>query len=158
MPIEIERKFLVIKDIWNKVEKPIGEYYRQGYLLASPEKTIRVRLTPSSAYLTIKGKTSGTTRLEYEYEIPQAEAIEQLNIFAESELSKTRFKVFFEGKIWEVDEFHGDNEGLLIAEIELNSEDESFMKPEWVGEEVTGRNQYYNSNLTAHPFKSWASN
>ncbi|MGK0138859.1 MAG: adenylate cyclase [Algoriphagus sp.] len=155
MPIEIERKYLVKKDLWIGTQKSKGELYRQGYLVSSPEKTIRVRLTPNKAFLTIKGKSSGAARVEYEYEIPRAEAKDLLDNFAESELSKTRFKVFFEGKTWEIDDFHGENEGLLMAEIELNAEDEYFEIPEWVGVEVTGLEQYYNSTLTILPFTKW---
>lgn len=155
MPIEIERKFLVKKDIWAAFEKPEGEFYRQGYLVSHPEKTIRARLTANSAFLTIKGKSYGAARTEYEYEIPPAEAKELLDDFAESELSKTRYKVLFAGKMWEIDDFHGENEGLLMAEIELNTEDEHFEIPEWAGDEVTGLSQYYNSSLTLHPFTKW---
>lgn len=155
MPLEIERKFLVDKSIWANTEKPQGNFIRQGYILTDPNKTIRVRLTDEKAFLTIKGKSIGATRAEFEYEIPQIEAKELLDNFAESELSKTRYKIVFEGKTWEIDEFYGDNEGLVVAEIELESEDETFDKPNWVSDEVTEDARYFNSNLTKNPYKNW---
>lgn len=154
MGIEIERKFLV-NEKWKKIQKPAGEFYRQGYLLTDPNKTIRVRQTAEKGFLTIKGISKGATRAEFEYEIPVIEAEELLNQFAVSELSKIRFKILFENKLWEVDEFLGENEGLIVAEIELQSEDENFTIPDWIGREVTGEEQYYNSNLTLFPFKDW---
>ncbi|WP_027377150.1 CYTH domain-containing protein [Kaistella palustris] len=155
MPLEIERKFLVDREKWNKIEKSTGEHFRQGYLLTDPQKTIRVRKTADKGFLTIKGISTGATRSEFEYEIPVTEAQELLDQFAVSELSKIRYKISFGGKLWEVDEFLGDNQGLIIAEIELESEDEDFGIPGFVGREVTGEGKYYNSNLTLKPFKSW---
>ena len=155
MALEIERKFLVNHHEWHAAEKPVGELYRQGYLLADPNKTIRVRLTPSSAYLTIKGPAVGITRPEYEYEIPQAEARELLDKFAVSELSKIRYKIKFRDKIWEVDEFLGDSLGLIVAEIELAAEEEQFELPAWAGIEVTSEKKYSNSSLAANPYKNW---
>ncbi len=155
MGIEIERKFLVNQEIWNTLEKPEGEFYRQGYLLTDPTKTIRVRQTSEKGFLTIKGISVGASRAEFEYEIPREEAKELLDQFSVSELSKIRYKILFENKLWEVDEFLGENEGLMVAEIELESEDETFSIPDWIGEEVTGEKKYYNSNLTQLPFKNW---
>ncbi|MBK7882889.1 MAG: CYTH domain-containing protein [Chitinophagaceae bacterium] len=155
MPQEIERKYLINHDKWQQVQKPAGELYRQGYLLTDPDKTIRVRLTAASGFLTIKGLNIGATRPEYEYEIPRQDAIELLDNFSIAELSKTRYKINHDGKIWEVDEFAGDNAGLIIAEIELTSEDELFTLPIWIDKEVTGEEKYYNSNLTGRPYKSW---
>jgi len=155
MALEIERKFLVHQALWEKLTKPEGDFFRQGYLLAKPEKTVRIRLTSTSAFLTIKGKTQGATRLEYEYPIPQADAQELLDNFSEAGLIKTRYKIMHEGKLWEVDEFAGENEGLVVAEIELASEDETFQLPEWVAEEVTSQKKYYNSQLSVNPFKTW---
>lgn len=155
MPQEIERKFLVNVLLWNKLNKPEPEHYRQGYLLSSPEKTIRVRTTNSNAYLTIKGKSKGASRAEYEYEIPRNEALELLNEFSVSELSKTRYKINHEGHLWEVDVFEGDNLGLIVAEIELQDENEEFIIPEWIGIEVTEDIRYFNSNLTKNPFSKW---
>jgi CYTH domain-containing protein len=155
MAKEIERKFLVNHKKWQSVEKPAGNLYRQGYLLTDPTKTIRVRQTTEKSFLTIKGLSVGATRPEYEYEIPMNDAKELLDNFSVSELSKIRYEVLHENKIWEVDEFLGDNTGLLIAEIELTSEDENFSIPSWIGQEVTGQDNYYNSNLTIEPYKNW---
>jgi CYTH domain-containing protein len=155
MAQEIERKFLLDLTQWQQVEKPAGEHFRQGYLVTDPQKTIRVRLTDTTGYLTIKGISTGATRLEYEYEIPTEEAKELLDNFAISELSKIRYKITYHNKVWEVDEFLGANKGLFVAEIELQSEDESFDLPTWVTNEVTGEEKYYNSNLTTHPYKNW---
>ncbi|WP_343524672.1 CYTH domain-containing protein [Pedobacter sp.] len=153
---EIERKFLIDQQKWDNLGKPEGKLLRQGYLLTDKDKTIRVRATESKGFLTIKGQTIGATRSEYEYEIPVAEAIELLDNFSVSELSKTRYEITFNGKLWEVDVFLGDNKGLIVAEIELESEDETFDLPDWVGVEVTGEEKYYNANLTIRPFKRWA--
>lgn len=152
---EIERKFLVDLEKWNTLSKPAGHHYRQGYILTDPNKTIRVRLTDMNGYLTIKGNSSGASRLEFEYEIPKEEAKELLDNFSESELSKTRYTIEFAQKLWEIDVFEGDNEGLIVAEIELESEEETFEKPDWVAQEVTEEEKYYNANLTKQPFKNW---
>src|SRR5690606_28754173 len=123
---------LVDKTLWQKLEKPEANFFRQGYLHADAEKTIRVRVTSSSGFITIKGPTSGASRLEYEYEIPKTEAEELLDQFAETGLIKNRYIFIFQGKTWEVDEFLGENKGLLVAEIELETEDENFKKPDWI--------------------------
>ena len=157
MEPEIERKYLVDKNKWQQIDKPTGQLYRQGYLLTDPNKTIRVRQTTDKAFLTIKGLSIGATRPEYEYEIPFGEAKELLDNFSISELSKIRYKIFVDNKVWEVDEFLGDNIGLIVAEIELTSEDENFSIPAWVDKEVTGQEKYYNSNLTIEPYKNWQS-
>ena len=156
MGVEIERKYLVKQDQWEDLEKPRGEMYRQGYLLTDPQKTIRVRQTSDKGFLTIKGLSVGATRAEYEYEIPFGEAKELLAQFAVAELSKIRYKIVFDNYLWEVDEFLAENNGLIVAEIELSSEDENFSIPEWIGEEVTGEEKYYNSNLVTEPFKDWS--
>ncbi len=152
---EIERKYLVHKDKWQLLDKPKGQLYQQGYLLTDPNKTIRVRITETQGFLTIKGLSVGATRAEYEYEIPMEDAKELLENFSTSELSKIRYKIVFEDKLWEVDEFMGANAGLIVAEIELTSENESYLIPNWILEEVTGNEKYYNSNLTIHPFQNW---
>lgn len=157
MGIEIERKYLINYEKWQKVKKPLGQAFRQGYILTDPTKTIRVRLTETSGYLTIKGLSMGATRPEYEYDIPISDAEELLDNFSISELSKIRYKIAFENKVWEVDEFLGDNTGLIIAEIELKSEDEHFKCPDWIDKEVTGDEKYYNSNLTITPYNNWNS-
>lgn len=155
MALEIERKYLVHKDKWLSLPKTAGELYRQGYLLTAPEKTLRVRLTDHKAFLTIKGANTGATRQEFEYEIPQEDAKQLLDNFAVTELSKRRYKISFAGKVWEVDEFHGNNSGLIVAEIELEHETEPYEIPEWIDVEVTGDAKYYNSNLTQKPFNTW---
>lgn len=155
MGLEIERKFLVNHEKWAVAEKPKAEFYRQGYLLTDPNKTIRVRATDTKGFMTIKGKSEGATRAEFEYEIPKEEAIQLLDMFAVSDLTKYRYKVFFAEKLWEVDVFLGENEGLIVAEIELSNEDEAFDLPDWAAEEVTGEKKYYNSNLSTLPFRQW---
>lgn len=155
MAKEIERKFLVHHERWHALDKPAGIVFRQGYLVTGPAMTIRVRLTADKAQLNIKGPTTGATRLEYEYEIPHQEAIELLDHFALTELTKTRYVVDYEGKNWEIDEFTGDNAGLIVAEIELNSEEEYVALPEWIDKEVTDDPRYYNANLTLYPYRNW---
>lgn len=155
MALEIERKYLVHHPQWQQLEKPAGELFRQGYLLADAAKTIRVRITPSTAFLTIKGLTTGISRPEYEYEIPQYEAAELLDNFAIAELAKIHYRIKEGAHTWEVDEFLGDNAGLIVAEIELESEQEKFALPTWIAGEVTDEEKYYNANLTTHPYKNW---
>ncbi len=152
---EIERKYLIDHIKWQQVDKPKGQLYIQGYLLTDPNKTIRVRLTEKSGFLTIKGLPIGATRSEYEYEIPTEDARELLDNFPISELSKIRYKITFDNKTWEIDEYRGNNTGLIVAEIELKSEDEHFTIPPWVDREITGEEKYYNSNLALVPFKNW---
>lgn len=153
---EIERKFLVEIGKWESAEKPAGTLYRQGYILAEKCKTIRVRCAGKTGYITIKGQADGISRDEYEYEIPLIDVNEMLEKFCGSVVEKKRYKFMHADKLWEVDVFEGDNQGLVIAEIELNSEDEKFEIPEWAGKEVTGDSRYYNAYLSLHPFKEWA--
>lgn len=155
MGIEIERKFLVNKEKWSKVVKDKQSLYRQGYMLSEPGKTIRVRLTDTSGYITIKGKTVGISKAEFEYAIPKEDAVQLLDNFCSSEISKVRYFITYEKKLWEVDEFSGANEGLMVAEIELQSEEEVFAKPDWVTEEVTADKRYSNSNLAVKPYRNW---
>lgn len=155
MGVEIERKFLVNKEKWELVEKPKGNHFRQGYLVTDPTKTIRVRITDSSSYLTIKGISVGATRQEFEYEIPKVDAEQLLNQFALSDLKKIRYEILFDGKIWEVDEFLGENLGLLLAEIELENESDIVELPDWIEREVTNEENCYNSNLSINPFINW---
>lgn len=152
MAIEIERKYLVDLNKWNMVYKPEGMLYRQGYLSNDPQKTVRIRAKNSKGYITIKGEVKGLSRPEFEYEIPLEDALNLLDHLASNELSKIRYKVTFEGKVWEVDEFLGNNSGLVVAEIELQSEDEPYLLPDWIGVEVTHDFRYYNSNLAMNPF------
>lgn len=156
MGVEIEKKFLVKKDLWNKANKGTGILYRQGYMLRQEDKTIRVRLIEGDqGYITIKGKVKGLSRPEYEYAIPEEDAGELLKSFCDNIVSKKRYKIEVEGKLWEVDEFLEDNEGLIIAELELKRETEAFHTPEWIDTEVTGDPRYYNSELSVYPFKNW---
>ena len=155
MGVEIERKFLVDHEKWQLVIKPAGTHYRQGYLLNDDIRTIRVRVTDKQGFITIKGATTGITRKEYEYKIPVDDGNELLDGFAVSEVEKIRHRIEFAGKLWEVDVFLGDNEGLIVAEIELHGETDEFKKPGWVTREVSDDARYYNSNLSLHPYKKW---
>jgi adenylate cyclase len=155
MAIEIERKFLVVKEKWELLDKGECVFYKQGYISSDPSKTIRIRIASHKAFLTIKGNTTGASRTEFEYEIPVSDANELFNGFCISSVAKNRYEIHHAGKIWEVDEFVDDNAGLLVAEIELESENEPFDLPAWAGKEVTEESKYYNSNLASHPFKNW---
>jgi adenylate cyclase len=154
--IEIERKFLILTDVF-KQEAFSVKKIKQGYLSSVPERTVRVRTKGDTAFLTIKGITndSGLSRFEWEKEIPIIEAEQLLLLCEKGIISKTRYEIKVGNHIYEVDEFYDDNEGLLMAEIELSSEDEQFLKPEWLGAEVTNDKRYYNSYLSNHPFKFW---
>lgn len=152
MAIEIERKFLVTGDAWRSGH---ATRYRQGYLNRDKERTVRVRIAADKAFLTIKGISSGASRAEFEYEIPVADA-EQLLLLCDGPLiEKTRYVIAHEGMTWEVDEFHGSNDGLVVAEIELQSETQDFSKPAWVGLEVTHEKRYFNSSLAITPYSTW---
>jgi CYTH domain-containing protein len=156
MGIEIERKFLVDHDKWRAFAKPEGKYYRQGYIFSDPTRTVRVRIANGCGYLTLKGGRQGKmSRSEFEYEIPVADAEEMLNTLAQNGTEKTRYCIPAGDFVWEVDEFAGDNEGLIVAEIELDNEEDEFDIPEWITEEVTEDHRYANSSLAVHPFKDW---
>lgn len=151
---EIERKFLVIGNDWRRSAE--GVLYRQGYLNSDPRRTVRVRVVGERAFLTVKGPNQGVTRAEFEYEIPVEEAEAMLDTLAEKPIiEKKRYCVKENDFLWEVDEFLGVNENLIVAEIELPSEDTVFSKPAWVGQEVSGDVRYYNSQLIAHPYSTW---
>ena len=152
MSVEIERKFKV-KDTFRPTDA--GMSITQGYLLREPKRTVRIRIAGIQGFLTIKGETHGAARLEYEYEIPAEEARELLALCPSPLVEKTRYVEVFAGKRWEVDVFHGENGGLVIAEIELESEDEAFALPAWVGAEVTGETRYYHAALIAYPYRLW---
>ena len=166
MSKEIERKFLVSSDAW-KTTKPLGNQSLiiQGYLNSNPERTVRVRIddpisrknTKEKAYITIKGKTSGISRAAFEYEIPSADAKELLDMCEKSLVQKIRTRIEFEGFTWEIDEFLNLNAPLVIAEIELDSEDQVFMMPTWLGNEVSRDFRYSNSSLARDPFSLWSS-
>ena len=149
MPLEIERKYLVCGEPWKDLN---GTYMEQGYL-AKNEATVRVRISAETAWLTIKGHTKGITRLEYEYEIPINEAKEMLEMFCGlNKISKTRYKIDFKGLTWEVDVFEGSNKGLVVAEVELESEDIKIELPEWAGKDVTHDPRFRNSSLLENPW------
>ena len=156
MSLEIERKFLVNNTKFKKLAYQQNTL-KQGYLNTDKSRTVRVRIQDDKAYLTVKGKSnqSGTTRFEWEKEIAISDAENLLLLCEESIIEKIRFLIKNDHLIFEVDEFYGDNNGLIIAEIELNSENESFHKPTWLDKEVTGDSKYYNSNLSKNPFKNW---
>lgn len=154
--IEIERKFLVKSEEFKKNSFAKNEI-SQGYLNSNPERTVRVRIKGNQGYLTIKGKgnETGLSRFEWEAAIPVNEARILLELCESGIINKIRYEIKFGNHVYEVDEFFGDNEGLFIAEIELQSEDEAFEKPDWLGEEVTNNQKYYNSYLSKNPFKNW---
>lgn len=154
--IEIERKFLVNSDAFKR-EAGTRSRIIQGFLNTDPERTVRIRVKNEHGILTVKGLSSndGLKRFEWEREITKIDAMALLEFCEHSIIDKMRFEVVSGKHTYEIDEFHGDNEGLIIAEIELEHEDESFIKPEWLGEEVTGITKYYNSQLSQRPFKSW---
>lgn len=154
--LEIERKFLVKS---NQFKNDATAEFRivQGFLNTNPERTVRVRIKGDKGYLTVKGKSneSGTSRFEWEKEIELQDAEALLNLCEKGVIEKTRYLITLSGHTFEVDEFYGNNEGLLVAEVELNSENEAFEKPDWLGKEVTGDVKYYNSQLSKKPFKEW---
>lgn len=152
MAIEIERKFLVVGDAWRDAP---AVFYSQGYLNRDKARTVRVRIAGEEAFLTIKGTSVGASRAEFEYPIPLWDARELLAMCEQPLIEKNRRKIFYHEFVWEVDEFLGENRGLVVAEIELPAEDAVFTLPEWVGEEVTGDVRYFNSNLSRIPFTRW---
>jgi len=152
MPVEIERKFLVNGSGWRQEN---GVRISQGYLNRDKERTVRIRLAGEKAFLTIKGLTVGASRVEFEYEIPATHAKQLLKLCDSPILQKIRHTTVLNGLIWEVDEFLEENEGLVVAEVELEREDQSFERPSWLGQEVTEDPRYFNSNLTANPYCQW---
>ncbi|GGH02266.1 CYTH domain-containing protein [Mucilaginibacter phyllosphaerae] len=155
MPTEIERKFLVDDAKWGQLNKPPGKPYKQGYILSEEQRTVRIRVTGTAAYLTLKGAATGISRSEYEYAIPVAEGEEILKNFADAVVEKLRYHINHAGHLWEVDVFTGDNTGLIVAEIELDKEDEAFEKPDWVTLEVSHDGRYTNASLSVYPYKDW---
>lgn len=158
MASEIERKFLVLDSSWQE-QSSQSRYLRQGYLTRIEQggnSSVRVRISDTEAWLNIKSSTLGISRLEYEYAIPLDEAKEMLDLLAQGPvLEKTRHLIPFEGHTWELDVFHGANEGLVVAEIELAHEEEAFARPAWLGREVSDDPRYYNVNLINHPWSEW---
>lgn len=154
MGVEIERKFLVRGDGWKAMGQ--GVLLRQGYLSSAPDRIVRVRIERDQAMLTIKGRSSGMTRNEWEYPIPSEDAQAFLETLCERPLiEKKRYRIPYQGMLWEIDEFFGENAGLVVAEVELESEDQTFAKPEWIGAEVTHDARYFNANLLRHPYSKW---
>lgn len=155
MALEIEHKFLLANDDWRQqIQQSV--YYKQGYLSNNPTSSIRVRISADQAWLNIKSATIGNHRHEFEYEIPLADAQQILDELCHQPLiEKIRHFVHMESHVWEIDEFLGDNAGLIVAEIELSSLDESFHQPTWLGAEVTTDLRYYNNNLCKNPYKNW---
>lgn len=154
MGTEIERKFLLKDDAWRT--GAVGTMYRQGYLNSAKERTVRIRTVGDRAFLTVKGVTTGATRAEYEYPIPFDDCNAMLDTLAEKPLiEKKRYRIRHGGLTWEIDEFFGENLGLVVAEIELQSENQAFDRPQWIGAEVTGDPRYFNSNLIKHPYTRW---
>ena len=154
MGVEIERKFLLTGDAWRTLGEPM--LLRQGYLSSDPDRTVRVRVEGEQGTLTIKGRSTGATRAEWEYPIALAEANELLERLCHQPIiEKYRRRIAYAGNVWEVDQFLGANEGLVVAEIELASEDQRFDKPDWIGQEVTHDRRYFNSSLIALPYCDW---
>ena len=155
MGTEIERKYLVDSEKWEVMNKPEPKLYRQGYFKTNPGKSIRVRYSGEHSYLTIKSDPVGISRSEFEYEIPNKDALQLLDHFCDAELEKKRYNIIHHDKKWEVDVFLKDNEGLIVAEIELEYADEPIDLPGWIEKEVTGDERYYNANLVLNPFTTW---
>ena len=154
MAVEIERKFLVIGDGWR--QNAVGKPYRQGYIRTQGQATVRVRTVAQTGYITLKGPTQGISRMEYEYEIPVADANQMLTTLCDRPLiEKTRYIVHDEGMLWEVDEFSGDNSGLVLAEVELEHPQQPLTIPNWIGQEVSHDGRYFNANLARYPFSQW---
>ncbi len=155
MATEIERTFLLRNDSW-RAQADAGTPYRQGYLCSDPQRCVRVRVSGERAWLNIKKATSALRRLEYDYPIPFADAIELLDeLCPDQRIDKTRYHVDHAGHRWEIDVFEGANAGLVVAEIELDDEQEAFARPAWLGEEVSDDPRYYNMNLARTPYTQW---
>lgn len=154
MAVEIEKKFLLIDERWKK--DSTAEIYYQGYISSGTGKTVRVRIAGEKAFLTIKGKHSGISRMEFEYEIPMDDAKALLAEICEQPIiHKKRYRVKYGGFLWEIDEFYGENQGLVLAEIELEDENQEFPLPEWLGREVSHDGRYYNASLRLNPYSKW---
>jgi CYTH domain-containing protein len=154
MGIEIERKFLVIGDEWRSLTN--GILYRQGYIYTENKTTVRVRVAGNQGFITLKGMRKGNKRSEFEYPIPLLDAEEMLETLCDRPLiEKKRHKLILENLIWEIDEFLGENEGLILAEVELTDENQSIELLSWIGKEVTQDGRYYNGSLVKYPYKEW---
>ncbi|MBD3224948.1 MAG: CYTH domain-containing protein [Caldithrix sp.] len=154
MALEIERKFLVKGTSWQSLAQP--QIYRQGYVYSDDKQTVRVRMIGQRAFLTLKREKSNVTRLEFEYPIPPEDAMQMLSdMCTYGKIEKYRYKIEFGDLIWEVDEFFGDNEGLVVAEVELKDENQKIVKPQWIGKEISQDRRYYNAYLAKNPYKFW---
>ena len=154
MGVEIERKFLLLDDSWKALGQ--GVLLRQGYLSSHPDRVVRVRIEGDAAVMTVKGRTQGTTRSEWEYPLPMADAKSFLDDLCEKPIiEKVRYRVTHDGMVWEIDEFLGENTGLVVAEIELEYEEQTFSRPQWLGAEVSSDPRYFNTNLLRHPYMKW---
>ena len=154
--LEIERKFLVRSEAY-KVQASTQTTMAQGFLNTHPERTVRVRIVGDKGFLTVKGASnaSGVSRFEWEHQIPHGEAVNLIDLCEGSIVQKIRYRVNFQGHIFEVDEFLGENVGLTVAELELEHEDQRYGRPSWLGKEITGQTKYYNSQLALKPFSLW---
>jgi len=153
--VEIERKFLLANSSWKRGAH--GQTIRQAYLSTDPDRTVRVRIVDDGAWLTIKGRAKGPMRAEFEYSIPVDEASEMIaSLCLKPAIEKTRYRIDYQGDLWEIDEFSGDNAGLTVAEIELESVDQTFAVPSWLGAEVTADPRYTNARLSLDPFSRWS--
>lgn len=152
MPLEIERKFLLQGASWKSES---GDHIRQGYLCKTPDYSVRVRTTDDDAWITVKGRREGISRLEFEYPIPIEDARQMFGLCTLPLIEKIRYRIPHQHHVWEVDEFLGANAGLVVAEIELQSPDETFARPDWLGMEVTGDPRYLNANLAERPYTEW---
>ena len=157
MAVEIERKYLLKSDAWRALAGE-GQLLRQGYLSTTPERTVRVRVVGEQAWLTIKGISQGIARVEYEYAVPVADAMQMLDgLCPQPLIEKYRYQIadLAQGIVWEIDEFLGANQGLIVAEVELTSTEQTLNLPEWIGQEVSDDTRYFNSALLKHPYKNW---
>ena len=155
MATEIERKYLIHSHLWKNVSSHEVLNIRQAYIVADNDVTLRVRISDNNAYLTLKGKSNSISRQEFEYEIPLSDGEELMSMAISGKIEKKRHIIYYEGKKWEVDEFLGNNKGLIVAEIELGCEDEIFQKPEWIDKEVTVDPRFRNTYLAKKPFETW---
>lgn len=155
MTVEIERRFLLKNDDW-RVKAGVPQTLQQGYLSVEKERTIRVRISGAHAWLTLKGYISDVSRSEFEYEIPLEHAQTMMDTMCPFKMEKRRYRVEFEGFLYEIDEYGGENAPLIVAEIELPSEDTPFAKPDWLGAEITSDGKFTNAYLSKHPYSAWA--
>lgn len=154
--MEIERKFIVNKILWQELHNPVNAtFIQQAYLSTDPKCSVRIRVTDSKALITIKGETKGISREEFEYSVPLHDGLEIMQLAGTPVLIKRRYVISYQGYNWEVDEFHGDNEGLILAEVELDADTENPEWPDWIDKEVTGDPRYFNLQLAINPINHW---